>query len=339
MRYLALATDYDGTLAHDGRVDDETWDAIRWLRESGRKVILVTGRELDELKEVCPHLDLFDHIVAENGGLLYQPTKKEEKTLAPAPPEAFLRELHKRKVAPMSVGRTIVATWRPHETAVLRAIRDLGLELHVIFNKDAVMVLPSGVNKATGLKVALKEMGLSEHNVVGIGDAENDHAFISYCECAAAVANALPQLQQRADIVTHGDHGKGVIELIEQLLAHDLRDIEPLLTRHHILLGRRPDGREVRVPPYGSTLLIAGPSGSGKSTVTTSLTERLAEAGYQFCVIDPEGDYQNLEHAIVLGDPKRVPSVDEVMRLLRQSRKNVVVNLLGIPLADRPLFF
>jgi HAD superfamily hydrolase (TIGR01484 family) len=223
MRYLALATDYDGTLAHDGRVSDDTWAAVQRLRASGRKVILVTGRELDELQQVCPHLDFFDHVVAENGGLLYHPVKREEKVLADAPPEAFLRELRKRHV-PLSVGRTIVATWRPHETEVLAAIRDLGLELHIIFNKDAVMVLPSGVNKATGLKAALQDLGLSAHNVVGIGDAENDHAFLSYCGCSAAVANALPALHQRVDRVMHGDHGKGVIELIDELLAHDRAD-------------------------------------------------------------------------------------------------------------------
>ena len=48
----------------------------------------------------------------------------------------------------------------------------------MIFNKGAVMILPSGVNKATGLAAALEELGLSPHNVVGVGDAENDHAFL-----------------------------------------------------------------------------------------------------------------------------------------------------------------
>ena len=61
---------------------------------------------------------------------------------------------------------------------MLDTIRDLGLELQVIFNKGAVMVLPAGVNKASGLAAALADLGLSPHNVVGVGDAENDHAFL-----------------------------------------------------------------------------------------------------------------------------------------------------------------
>jgi hydroxymethylpyrimidine pyrophosphatase-like HAD family hydrolase len=342
MRYLALATDYDGTLATHGHVPDDVWDAVRRLRDSGRKVLLVTGRELDDLEKVCPHLELFDRIVAENGGLIYRPATREQVPLAAPPPPAFVETLRERHVSPMSVGRTIVATWEPHETTVLQTIRDLGLEMQVIFNKGAVMILPAGVNKATGLAAALAELELSPHNVVGIGDAENDHAFLSACECGVAVANALPMLKEHADFVTVGDHGKGVVEVSDELLADDLANRDSLLTRHHVLLGRREDRgepQEVRIAPYGSIVLVAGPSGSGKSTVTTGLMERLAAAGYQMCIIDPEGDYQTFEKAVVLGDPRRVPGAEEVLQLLRQSSSSVVVNLLGVPLADRPLFF
>ena len=50
-----------------------------------------------------------------------------------------------------------------------------------------VMVLPPGVNKASGLKAALADLGIVSHKVVGVGDAENDHAFLRLCGCAAAV--------------------------------------------------------------------------------------------------------------------------------------------------------
>jgi HAD superfamily hydrolase (TIGR01484 family) len=140
--------------------------------------VLVTGRELPELLELFPRIDLFEWVVAENGALLYRPGTREERSLAPAPPEKLMRRLRDGGVAPLSAGRGIIATREPYETAVLEAIRDLGLEMQVIFNKGAVMVLPAGVNKATGLSAALKEMGLSAHNAVGVGDAENDHAFL-----------------------------------------------------------------------------------------------------------------------------------------------------------------
>jgi hydroxymethylpyrimidine pyrophosphatase-like HAD family hydrolase len=337
MRYLALACDYDGTLAHSGVVSEQTISALTYLRSSGRKLLLVTGRRLDDLWRVFPRLELFDRVVVENGALLYRPATREEVPLAEPPPEPLVAALHAAGVAPLAVGRTILATWTPHETAVLEAIRSLGLEQQVIFNKGAVMVLPSGVNKATGLSAALLELGLSGRNVVGVGDAENDHAFLAACECGVAVANALPLLKERADLVTAGDHGDGVVELITRLVEHDLADLP--LPRHRLALGTRDDGTPVTLDPYGSNILLAGTSGSGKSTFATSLLERLQEGGRQFCIIDPEGDYPVLPGAVVLGGPDGVPTAEEVLEVLARPDQNAVVSLLGLKIEQRPPFF
>lgn len=339
MRYLALACDYDGTLAAAGQVAEETCAALERLLASGRKLLLVTGRELEDLLPIFPQVELCEWVVAENGAVLYRPATREITLLGSLPPAEFINTLHARGIAPLAMGHVIVATREPHENAVLDVIRDVGLELQVIFNKGAVMVLPTGINKATGLKAALREMGLSPHNVVGVGDAENDHAFLGLCECAVTVAGALRLVKERADMITHSDNGAGVAELIAALVADDLRTYEPRLTRHDILLGTQDNGTEVRVSPYGINLLLAGPSGSGKSTLATGFLERLGEQGYQFCIIDPEGDYENVAEAIVLGDATRPPSIAEVFQLLADPTQNAVVNLLGLALADRPTFF
>jgi len=247
MRYLALATDYDGTIALRGKVDEATLAALERFRASGRKLILVTGRELEELKTVCPRLDFFDWVVAENGALLYRPSDQQRVLLSEPPPERFVKELRNRGVAPLAVGGVIVATWRPHETTCLDAIRELGLDLQVIFNKDAVMILPANVNKATGLSAALERMGLSPHDVVAVGDAENDHAMLKMCECSAVVDNALPSLKERADLVLAKDHGAGVTELIDRILDDDLRSLDEKLSRRQLPLGERRDRGEVRL--------------------------------------------------------------------------------------------
>jgi HAD superfamily hydrolase (TIGR01484 family) len=339
MRYLVLAADYDGTLAIHGRVDAAAIDALEKLRATGRKLVMVTGRELPELLDIFPHPELFDRIVAENGGLIYTPQTREEKALAAAPPEAFVTALKQRGVEPLSVGRVIVATTEPHQATVLEVIHELGLELQVIFNKGSVMVLPSGVNKATGLAAALDELGISPHNVVGVGDAENDHAFLDFCECSAAVANALPAVKERADLVTSRTHGAGVGEVIDKLIANDLSELEPRLGRHAILVGHRADGTAEMVAPHGMNVLVSGTFGSGKSRLTTGLLERLASAFYQFLIIDPEGDYSELEGTLVLGNPHRAPRTEEVINAIEPVRQNVVVNLLGIVLEHRPPFF
>ena len=164
MRYLALAADYDGTLASDGVVFPDTAAAIERLVASGRKLILVTGRLLPELLEIFPQISLCELVVAENGGVLYRPATKEITLLADAPRPAFLEEVQHRGVQHLGLGHVIVATRVPYETVILDIIRDLGLELRIIFNKGAVMVLPHGINKATGLTAALARMELSPHN-------------------------------------------------------------------------------------------------------------------------------------------------------------------------------
>jgi hydroxymethylpyrimidine pyrophosphatase-like HAD family hydrolase len=339
MRYHVLACDFDGTLARHGKVDEDTLAALEKLLATGRKLLLVTGRVLPELKTVFPPLHLFSWVVAENGALLYRPATREEKLLTSPPPEPLIQALRRRGVEPLSVGQAILATWRPNEIAALECIRDRGLEYQVIFNKDAVMMLPGGVNKATGLQAVLKEMQLSTHETVGIGDAENDHAFLRLCECAVAVANAVPAIKDSVDFVTAGDHGAGVRELIEELVANDLAGREDRLTRHHLRLGVRRDGSEAILPTYDLSLLIAGPSGSGKSTAATSFLERLLEQKYQFCLIDPEGDYDALPEGIIIGNRQHEPTADEVMQILATSDDHAVVNLVGMAVTERPSFF
>lgn len=217
-RLRGLATDFDGTLAHNGTVSAATLDAVQRLKQAGLRLILVTGRELNDLSAIFPELGWFDLAVMENGAVLFDPATGKTVLLTEPPPTAFVARLHERGL-PLSVGKSIVATWEPHEKVVLEAIKDLGLELQVIFNKGAVMALPSGVNKASGLKVALQRLGLEPRDVAGIGDAENDHALLEICGYPVAVANALPALRAKAAYVTRGDHGAGVVELIEQMLT------------------------------------------------------------------------------------------------------------------------
>ena len=188
------------------------------------------------------------------------------------------------------MGHCIVATCEPHQKAVLDVIHELALELHIIFNKGAVMVLPGNVNKAWGLKRALKPLCLSLHNMVAIGDAENDQAFLSACGCAVAVANALPSVKAKADMVV-ADHGTGVIELARFLTECDLRGSSLNVARVRPVLGTGIDNAPISLSPF-ETILVTGSSGSGKSSVVSALHDQLGELDFQFCVVDGPRTHQ-----------------------------------------------
>lgn len=237
MKYKVLATDYDGTIAHDGIVDEPTLEALQRARAAGLRLVMVTGRELTSLFNTFAGFPVFEKIVAENGAVVHDPAAESIEVLAAAPPPIFLQALERAQI-PLSVGHSIVATVTPHEHAVLDAIHALGLEWHVIFNKGAVMALPVEVTKATGLAAVLKIMGVDAGEVVGVGDAENDHAFLRYCGLSVAVSNALPTVKEVVDVVTSGARGAGVRELIDRMLSGELDTVVPDPAKHAAMAAK-----------------------------------------------------------------------------------------------------
>jgi hydroxymethylpyrimidine pyrophosphatase-like HAD family hydrolase len=336
MRYTAIALDYDGTIAHDGRVPAAVLEGLRRLRASRRKLLLVTGRELEELLGIFPEIGVFDLVVAENGALLYRPDNGERRELGDPPPETLIDAL-KASGIPLSVGHTILATIRPHETVVLEAIADLGLEQQVIFNKGAVMCLPPGCNKASGLRHALAELGLSARNVVAAGDGENDHALLDMAEYSVATANAIGTLKEAADRVTQRTHGEGVLEIIEALLDSDLAALPPKKRRRALCIGKDLDGADVILPSRRASLVIAGDP-RHTTQLGTAILARLCKAGYQVCVLDTRGDYLDFQQAVVFGTLDNPPEVDEVLTALEKPDVQTVVCLAAVAAAERRNF-
>jgi len=335
MWYHVIACDYDGTLATDGRIAPETLAALGRVRHAGRRVVLITGRRFDDLLVVCPELDFFDWVVAENGAVLYEPRAKRVDDLAAPPSAAFLAALERAGV-PFSAGRVIVATEVPHETAVLRAIHDLGLELQIIFNRESVMVLPAAVSKQSGLEEALRRLGVPAHNAIGVGDAENDHAFLRLAGFAVAVGNAIPSLIAEADLVTRAANGAGVREFVDSWL---LAGQEPFRPRS-IAVGVEDDGTPVTLPVRGPNLLVTGASGSGKSTLAGVFVERLVHDKYVVCLLDPEGDYRPLaeqEGIVVLASEPGTEAnrAEEIGRLLRHRSTSVAIDLSSLDRSER----
>jgi hydroxymethylpyrimidine pyrophosphatase-like HAD family hydrolase len=208
----AIAVDYDGTLTETDRPSAEVLEAVRETRVRGQAVILVTGRILSELRAVFPTVEEeFDAIVAENGAVLADADGIQDLA---SPVEPSLAQALTHRDIPVRQGRVLLACDTEHLGAVLEEIARLDLDGQVVRNRAAMMVLPGGVTKGTGLQQALGNLGISRHSTLAVGDAENDHALLEACELSVAMANAVDALKSRADLVLPATDGAGTATLL-----------------------------------------------------------------------------------------------------------------------------
>jgi hydroxymethylpyrimidine pyrophosphatase-like HAD family hydrolase len=225
MRFRVLACDYDATIAVAGQVDEQTRHALRRVRESGRRLLLVTGRTGAELANVFDGTDLFDRVVLENGALIVDPASTTEHVLAAPVPEVLIAELRGQGVSPLILGRVICSTKAANAPEVFEVIERAGSDVTAILNRDSLMILPRGTDKATGLQAALSEVGEPLDAVVAVGDGQNDLPMLDIAGAAVAVQNALDVVKQRVDVVLDEPGAQGILRLCESLLEHDLGDL------------------------------------------------------------------------------------------------------------------
>lgn len=295
MKFKVLACDFDGTLASEDRIGATARRALGRAREEGLRLVLVTGRTFFELARVCDCLDLFDGVVAENGAVIYFPQDAMIRDQGPPPPKRLLAELDRRGVS-YQAGRVIVGTARAAAASVREALAVTGVRRVLVSNRAALMLLPEGISKGNGVERMLRALGLSFHDALALGDAENDLPLFEACGWAACPTNGVPELRERADWVFPGEDGEGVAAAITgPVLEGRLSGRHS--PRHRIRVGWVVETCEpVTVPARDVNVLIHGDPLSGKSWLAGALVERLSALRYSVLVVDPEGDYR------VLGD-------------------------------------
>ena len=335
-RYFhAVAVDYDGTLTTSGIPSPDVLAAIAETRADGRRVVLVTGRILAELRSVFQAVDdHFDAIVAENGAVVARAGR--DRLLAAPVPGELDAALAARGVR-FHRGEVLLACGRADEAAALEAVRELGLECQLISNRGALMVLPSGVSKGSGLTEALADLGISPHNTAAVGDAENDHSLVAVAELGVAVGNAVASLKADADIVLDLPDGDGVASFLRGPVIAGRERVHP--RRWQIPLGTTNSGAPVLIPASQLNILVTGTPQLGKSYVAGLIAEQLIGLGYCVVVMDPEGDHLDLGRlrgVHVAGNGARLPSPRELALFVRHLFTSVVVDLSGIRAADRP---
>jgi len=329
--FRAVAVDYDGTLA-DGAVAPDTLTAVAEARTRGIRVILVTGRIVNELRAVFTHVeDHVDALVAENGAVLV--TSVGVRRLAAPIDRGVSLGLSARGVVHRS-GQVLIACDAADELAALEVIRGLGLDCRLVRNRGELMILPAGVTKGSGLLEALGDLGLSQHNTLGVGDAENDHSLLEVCEIGVAVANAIDAVRAHADLTLALPDGQGVADLLRGPLLAGRTHLHP--RRWQITLGIDDRGEAVTLPASQLNVAVCGGTGVGKSYLTGLMCEQLVRLGYTVFVFDPEGDHiglGELRDVLVTGADRRLASPAEIVRLL--PNVSVVVDLSHLHAAEQ----
>lgn len=296
LRPRALACDFDGTLASADAIAGPVKEALHAARRSGIRLILITGRTFFDLTRVCDCLELFEVVVAENGAVLYWPTSGALRCNAPPPPEALRRELDRRGVA-YQLGHVVVGATRGDEPAIRAALAASGVSLEIVYNRGFLMLLPTGVDKGSGIRRALQHLGLSHHDVLAIGDAENDLALFAACGWSACPGSAESAALRAADWIFPGHDGDAIAAALVGPITTGLPIGQGL--RHRIQIGwHAATAAPMSLPARGANILIHGDSASGKSWLAGALVEQVRAQQYSVCVVDPEGDYATFDRSL-----------------------------------------
>ncbi|MFO0700746.1 MAG: HAD-IIB family hydrolase [Nitrospira sp.] len=335
-----LAFDFDGTLAVNGDVPPEVETALEQCRASGHVLFLVTGRRYETVS-LGRLTELFSGIVWENGAVLHH-TASGETYLPFGQLDSRLLKAIEEADIPFERGLAIAATWTPHDQALWRILSSSGSSTSIEYNKSAVMVLPPGATKGSGLERLLTLCGLSPRNLAAFGDAENDLSMLTLAEVSVAVADAVPAVIETSDVLATAPGPMGVLQILNEYpLGGKFLDI-PLKRERPIPLGQTESGAAIHIPAArlaGLNLGVFGNSATGKSWMVGLIAEGLHHEDYQVLLIDPEGDFRGLRvlprFVSITGDRTSLPPPSAVVSLIEEGGVSLVLDLSQYPVTLR----
>lgn len=206
----ALAVDYDRTLTTaDLRPVPRALDVLASARRRGLKVVVVSGRDMRYLETELGRYA--DALVAENGAvwkLAGGPAQRTHPTLGD------VRKALDGLDVEAEFGEVLASFDAVHHDRVASHLR--GQPWDLIRNRDRVMILPRGVDKAVGLLAALRALGVAPHEAAAAGDGENDVPLLRAVGFGIAVENAVPELKAEADEVLALPGGEGIAHWVTE---------------------------------------------------------------------------------------------------------------------------
>lgn len=247
-----VATDVDGTLLdHQARLAPDRAAAVRRLTAAGIRVVLATGKTWPSITGLWTELELPGPHVACNGAAVVgaDGTIHDLLPLDPAVAGDVAAELAARAIpyACYLDDGTLVTSRLAPELAVLPALGEPTPQLAGVDGRRVLKVLaviteqeeadlrslhdgPARIvrtshrflewtdpraDKAHGLGVVTRYLGIGMQEVVAVGDAENDRPMLAAAGMGVAVSGATPAAVDAADLHLCSD----LTSLLDELAA------------------------------------------------------------------------------------------------------------------------
>ncbi|MFC3931403.1 Cof-type HAD-IIB family hydrolase [Streptococcus dentapri] len=95
-------------------------------------------------------------------------------------------------------------------------------DYEVFKSRDIILeIMPKGVHKAIGLQLLCQHLGLDRRQVMAVGDEENDLSMIEWAGLGVAMANGVPSVKAKANVVTtRTNEESGVTQAVNHYILH-----------------------------------------------------------------------------------------------------------------------
>lgn len=240
-----IATDYDGTLNHNG-IDEAKRNAISLWRKKGNLFGVVSGRGIKSLLEVIDGKDFeYDFLIANNGAVIFDSEIKmlHEVRCDGSLAQKLITDLFAWGCPFANIDKNIpvmvraekafcddgectletlpyieyfnqISTWLGDEEKAAQVVDKINGKyagvLNPLQNGDCIDIVPAHVNKAQGIYDLLKIFDGKYEDVIAVGDNINDTHMIAEFR-SYAMENGVDSIKALADEIT-----TGITEIIEK---------------------------------------------------------------------------------------------------------------------------
>lgn len=252
-RFKALFTDLDGTAVPNHPEALPSRKVVEAITKAQEKVIVsvATGRPFSMCRRILEKLNIKDYCIVEGGSQIVDPVTGKVvweqalhdetiiKIIKVCSPFTFQEESD--NVEPRSPEKPTLAGTRRMMVLLSFDEDDVNQLVDKLkkIPKITVLKVPSwrkdkwdvhishiGASKRHALEVLLGMLELKRHEIIGIGDGQNDLPLFEASGFKVAMGNAIEELRSEADLIVPTVGNDGLAIAIEKLILDDQLSIK-----------------------------------------------------------------------------------------------------------------